>query len=70
MNGDVLREPCPYFWETQNKVRNNDIEAPDPYRLVQQTRCGHKAHPSNTDLTVLNPLKCGGGVSVREIADI
>ncbi len=70
MNGDVLRGPCPNFREIQHKVRNKDIEAPDPYRLVKQTLSGNKVHPSNTDMTVSNPLKSGGGGGVREIGDI
>lgn len=70
MNGNVLREPCPYFRETQDKVRNNDMRALEPHRFVKRARCGHRVHPSNTDLTVLNPLKCGGDVSICEISDI
>ncbi len=65
-----MREPCPYFQETQEKVRNNDMGAPDPYWLAKRAWCGHGAHPGNTPATVLNPLKCGGDVTKCEIPDI
>lgn len=63
-------ERCPYFREFEEKLRNNDNGAKDPYRFVKRARCGHGAHPGNKAATVLNPLKCGGDVSRCEIPDI
>jgi len=67
MIDDVMREPCTYFHETHDKVRNNDMGAPDPYRFVKRVRCGHESHPSSAHPTVLNPLRCGGDITKCEI---
>ena len=58
---------CPYFHERQEKVRNNDMGAKDPWRFVKRARCGHPDHPSNTPRTVLNGPKCGGDITKCEI---
>lgn len=70
MSDDAMREPCPYFLETQDKVRNNDMGAPDPYRFVKRVRCGHEVHLGNTNPAVLNPLRCGRDKSKCEILHI
>lgn len=61
---------CRYFRETQEKVRNNDKGAADPYRFVKRAQCRHEAHRSNLPRTVLNGPKCGGYVTKCEIPDI
>ena len=68
--GDMERSVCPYFRETQDRVRNSDIGARDPYRFVKRARCRHESHPSNLPRTVLNGPKCGGDVTKCEIPDI
>lgn len=64
------KNACPYFGETQYRVRNNDIGAIDPYRFVKRARCQHEARPSNLPRTVLNGPKCGGDVTKCEIPHI
>lgn len=61
---------CPHFWETQEKVRNNDMDAAAPYRFVTRQVCRHKAHPSNLPRTVQNGPKCGEYVTKCEVTDI
>jgi hypothetical protein len=61
---------CPYFRETQEKVRNKDKGVADPYWFVKRARCRHESHPSNLPRTVLNGPKCGGDVTKCEIPDI
>ena len=41
--GDMKLSVCPYFRETQEKARNNDIGARDSYRFVKRARCRHQA---------------------------
>ena len=61
---------CPYFREIQEKVRNNDMGAADPYRFVKRSRCLYDTHPNNGPRTVLNGPRCGGDVTKCEIPDI
>lgn len=66
----MKKNVCPYFGETQEKVRNNDMGAAEPYRFVKRLRCRHEAPPSILPRTVLNGPKCGGDVTKCEIPDI
>lgn len=66
----MQKNVCPHFGETQEKVRNNDIGARDPYRFVKRGLCRHDAHPSNPPRAILNGPKCGGDVTKCEIPDI
>lgn len=70
MTEEIKCEPCPYFREIQDKIRNTDIGAKDLWRFVKRVRCGHKSHPSNTHPTALNPLRCGGEIGKCEIPDL
>jgi hypothetical protein len=70
MSDDVMREPCPSFLETQDKARNNDMGAPDPYQFVKRVGCGHESHPSNMNPTVLNPLGRCGDITKCEISGL
>ena len=68
--GEMEKNVCPYFGETQEKVRNNDMGAADPYRFVKRSRCLYDTHPNNGPRTVLNGPRCGGDVTKCEIPDI
>lgn len=68
--GDMELSVCPYFRETQEKVRNNDNGAKDSYWFVKRARCLHASHPSNMPRTVQNGPKCSGDVTKCEIPHI
>jgi hypothetical protein len=70
MSDDVMREPCPYFQETRDKVRNNESNAKDPYRFVKRARCAHMHHPCNGPPTIGVAPRCQGDMSKCEIPDI
>ena len=67
--GMMKQEIFPYFSETQDKIRNNDIGAKDRWRFVRHPRCEHPEHPCNGPPEVGVAPRCGGGKSKCEIPD-
>jgi len=64
---NTQQDSCPYFRETQEKIRNNDIGAKDPWRFVKRVRCDHADHKSNSPRVVGSAPQCQGDTSECEI---
>lgn len=70
MNDVTMREPCPDFRETQQKLRNTDMGSSDRWRIVKQARYGNERHSCNAPPRILNGPKCRGDITKFEIADL
>jgi len=68
--GDMEQNVCPYFRETQDKVRNNDVGARDAWRFVKRAHCAHTDHPCNGPRAIGIAPRCQGDMSKCEIPNI